>query len=221
MYAYNVRMTANLSTRKRSRPRLTRELIAAEALALIDSEGLDALNMRELAGRLDAGTMSLYRYFGSKRELLDAAVDAAAADFEPPAARGKPRTRLLAYLRAVREWLQRHPAVIQLRVREAITRPSAFAISEQGVQILLDAGLSPAQAAPAFRLLFNFVFGNVAFAGPEPTAEQRAQLSEALGALPADAFPALTTVGDAWADALGGRAQFEYEANRILDGLGL
>ncbi|HKQ84763.1 MAG TPA: TetR family transcriptional regulator [Steroidobacteraceae bacterium] len=45
--------------------------IVAVALALVDEEGLDSLNMRALAARLGLQASTLYWYIGSKEELLN------------------------------------------------------------------------------------------------------------------------------------------------------
>ena len=52
------------------KPRLTREEIAVVALALADTEGLEAVSMRRVASELGVGTMSLYYYVQTKDELL-------------------------------------------------------------------------------------------------------------------------------------------------------
>jgi AcrR family transcriptional regulator len=67
-------------------PRFTREQLARRALGIIDAYGADGLTMRRLAGELGIGTMTLYRYFPSKNDLVDAAIDAAAAEIVLPAA---------------------------------------------------------------------------------------------------------------------------------------
>ena len=48
----------------REQPALSREQIVAEALRLLDEEGIDALSMRKLGARLGAGATSLYRKLG-------------------------------------------------------------------------------------------------------------------------------------------------------------
>ena len=44
----------------RKRSQLSRERIAAVALAIADAEGFQAVSMRRVAQELDVGTMSLY-----------------------------------------------------------------------------------------------------------------------------------------------------------------
>ncbi|GAB3186634.1 TetR/AcrR family transcriptional regulator [Nesterenkonia suensis] len=61
---------------KGPRPTLTLEQIVQAAVELADTDGLEALSMRQLAQRLGVGTMSLYRYVPSKTELLNLMLDA-------------------------------------------------------------------------------------------------------------------------------------------------
>ena len=51
---------------------LSRGQIVDAALALIDTEGLDAATMPRLAQQLGVGTMSLYRHVQDKDDLIDA-----------------------------------------------------------------------------------------------------------------------------------------------------
>ena len=50
--------------------------IAAAALAIADSEGIDAVTMRRVARELGAGTMTLYHYVRTKDDLLALMSDA-------------------------------------------------------------------------------------------------------------------------------------------------
>src|SRR5436305_4757600 len=113
------------------RPRLSREELAQAALAFLDTHGLEGLSMRRLAAALDVGTMTLYGYFRSKDELLDAAVDAAVADIRPaPPNAGPWQHRLRATMRRTRDTLSRHPALVQLRVQLPVLRPEALRFCE-------------------------------------------------------------------------------------------
>ena len=55
---------------------LTRRAVVEEALRLVDSQGLDAVTLRALAGRLGVQAPTLYWHVHSKGELLDALADA-------------------------------------------------------------------------------------------------------------------------------------------------
>ena len=54
----------------RRKSQLTREKIAAAALAIADKEGFEAVSMRRVAQELKVGTMSLYYYVKTKDDLL-------------------------------------------------------------------------------------------------------------------------------------------------------
>jgi AcrR family transcriptional regulator len=198
---------------------LTRDDIARAALAMVDEEGIDALSMRRLADRLGAGTMTLYGYFRSKEELLDAAVGAAAAEFAFTPPPGPLRDRLRTYVHAVRDVLERHPALPQLRGRQPILQPAAFGISEPGMRILLDAGFPSEEAARAFRVLFVHTFGSLLFGPHPPTPAEVRAARAALLTLPEDEFPAVTSAAEAIAVATGGHEQFDYGLELILDAL--
>ena len=66
------------------RPRLTREDLAATAIRIADTEGLDALSMRRLATELEVGTMTLYHYVRTKDELLTLVNDAVMGEVVVP-----------------------------------------------------------------------------------------------------------------------------------------
>ena len=57
------------------RGRLSRPLVVAAALELIDTEGLGGLSMRRVGQRLKVEAMSLYGYVTNREALLDAVVD--------------------------------------------------------------------------------------------------------------------------------------------------
>lgn len=50
---------------------LTREIVVEQALLLLDDVGLDGLNLRALAARLEVKAPALYWHFSSKQDLVD------------------------------------------------------------------------------------------------------------------------------------------------------
>ena len=52
-------------------PSLSRDEIAASAVTLADTQGIEAVSMRALAVELGVGAASLYRYVARKDELID------------------------------------------------------------------------------------------------------------------------------------------------------
>jgi AcrR family transcriptional regulator len=65
-----------------SRPRLTRERVVAEALAVIAEDGVHALTMRSLAARLGVVPAAVYRHVRSKQQLQDLLLDGVLAEIE-------------------------------------------------------------------------------------------------------------------------------------------
>jgi AcrR family transcriptional regulator len=202
-----------------NRTTLTRESIAATALALLDRDGLDALSMRRLADELGVGTMTLYGYFRSKGELLDAVLDASVVDSGVLHPEGSWRERATALARSVRANLERHPALIQIRLRQPMTRPAQFRWTEAVMQSLVDSGLPRDQAARAFRVLFTYVFGFVAFSPAGAADESRTAVRTALAALPPDDYPLLSAMADEAAAAAAGDEQFDFGLELVLDGI--
>lgn len=95
--------------------RLSRDLIAAAAIALVDREGQRALSMRRLARELGVATMSLYTYVASRQELLAEIADALYREVDMSAVPGERwddtmRRSVASY----REVALRHPHVYLL-----------------------------------------------------------------------------------------------------------
>jgi AcrR family transcriptional regulator len=198
---------------------LTRESIAAAALELVDRDGLEALSMRRLADELGVGTMTLYGYFRSKTELLEALMDSAVTVPEVPTLEGHWRERLVLVARGLRAYLESHPALVQIRAQQRLTRPRQFVATELMTRALLDAGLSREEAARAFRVVFTYVFGFVAFS-PTTTADvARREVRSALAGLDPATYPALASMPDEAAAAAAGDEQFEYGLELMLDGI--
>lgn len=66
------------------RPSHTRAEIARAALEIADAEGFDAVSMRRVAQKLDAGTMTLYHYVANKEDLITLMVDEVMAELLVP-----------------------------------------------------------------------------------------------------------------------------------------
>jgi AcrR family transcriptional regulator len=198
---------------------LTREAVARAALERLDASGIEALSMRRLAESLGVGTMTLYGYFRSKQELLDAVVDVGFSDYQPPAAGGDLRTTLRAFALSARDVLARHPALVEIRGEGPILRPRGFRVTELGIRVLTEAGFGADDAARCFRLLFDYVFGYAIVNRRPPSPELRREALASLVALPPEEFPHLTAVREEMADAVGEEGQFEYGLDRILDGI--
>jgi AcrR family transcriptional regulator len=201
------------------RPGLSRERVIEAASRFLDRHGLEALSMRRLGEELGVGTMTLYGYFRNKEELLDALVDATAEKIQIPRGRRGWRSKIRALMEEIRTTLSERPAGVLLRQRRPMWSPGALRVSEAGIQALREAGFSKADAARAYRSLFNYTFGFAAFTPPDVSSELRRKALATLAALPEDQYPAQTEAASELADAIGGEAQFHYGLDLLLDGL--
>jgi AcrR family transcriptional regulator len=213
-------IAAESRRRRRGRPnRYSREQIARAALDLVDADGMEALTMQRLAERLGAGTMTLYGYFRSRDELLDAIVDAAVEGVDLPRSTGTWREQLRETVLAVGRALTEHPAVVEIRVRRPILRPDALQFAERVIGLLREAGFDAEEAASGFRAIFTYTFGFAALS-PERTSGDARHLATAVAAsLEAERFPNLVETRREWTEAMAGAAQFDYGLDRLLDGL--
>jgi AcrR family transcriptional regulator len=202
-----------------ARTGLTRADVAAKALEILDRDGVDGLTMRRLAEELEVGTMTLYGYMRNKEEVLDAAVDLAVSTSPGFKRSGDWRTDLRALI--VGSWrnLNRHPALVQIRLRQPVLRPEALRFGEAGMAILIGAGFPPAEAARSFRLLFTYAFGFAGLSPDRETESARRQADAVLIGLDPDHYPSLTGAREEFTRAMAGHEAFEYGLERILDGL--
>jgi len=95
---------------KPDQPALSRAAIVREAIAMLDADGIEALSMRKLGARLNAGATSLYRHVATKDELMELAVDEVAAEIHVPPAGGPDwRADVTEAARSFRATALRHP----------------------------------------------------------------------------------------------------------------
>lgn len=175
--------------------------------------------MRRLAAELGIGTMTLYGYFRTKDELIDAAVDAAVAEVPINRGGGTWKEQLRELMRGVHESLVRHPSGVRIRLSRPMLSPRALQITEAALAVLEDAGFDRAEATRAYRALFTYTFGFATFNSPERPEEAKRHTKVALTALSTDDYPALSGAASEAAETVAGNAQFEFGLERLLDGL--
>ena len=141
---------------------MTRPLVVATALRLVDRDGLDGVSMRRVAAALKATPMALYRHVPGKAALLDALAAAVFAEIEFPDDPGLSLAdRIRFSVRSLRGMLHTHPWVVTLVLRGPVLGAGVYRASDAGLRQLLATGMSPATVAAAFRLLHSFTIGYV------------------------------------------------------------
>jgi AcrR family transcriptional regulator len=115
-------------------PALSRDAIVREAVAMLDADGIEALSMRKLGARLNAGATSLYRHVATKDELMELAVDEVAAEIQVPAADAADwRAAVTAAAGSFRTTALRHPWLSSVlgQAGLAYLGPNLMAFSER------------------------------------------------------------------------------------------
>jgi AcrR family transcriptional regulator len=152
---------ARPSRGKREQPALSRQQIVAEAVRLLDAEGVAALSMRKLGTRLGAGATSLYRHVANKDELVELAVDEVfgelrAPDMSDPA---NWREATVACAQEMRAVILRHPWMASMLGAMAYLGPNLMRLSEDLLTMLEAAGFSLTEANSAMNTVFAYVIG--------------------------------------------------------------
>jgi AcrR family transcriptional regulator len=199
-------------------PRFTREELARRALAIMDEHGTEALTMRRLAQELGMGTMALYRYFPSKSDLMDAAIDIAAPEIALPEPGAGPwKDQLAALARALFGAGLRHPSMARERFDRPLQSPGAVRVTDRALALLLEAGLGREEAVAAFKALLLHTLGAAAFAASEARDEVRRRATERHASVDGEELPAMAAVADELTAALGGDQAFEFGLAALLD----
>ncbi|GAB2687474.1 TetR/AcrR family transcriptional regulator [Kitasatospora kifunensis] len=220
--------------RKREQPSLSREHIVAVALELLDAEGLEALSMRKLGTRLNAGATSLYTHVANKDELLELAVDAVYGEIEPPTPAGRDQWRAAAVSSAqsLRSTFLKHPWMASVVGELGVTQlgPNMARLSEGMLALFETAGLPAGEADFAVSTFAGYVLGMTTSEAAWLTTLARSGQSEqdwVAGLLPA-AEEALRDHPQLRAQYAAVRdkdprevrdEKFDYGLQRVLDGL--
>jgi AcrR family transcriptional regulator len=175
---------------------LSRESIVAEALRLVDEEGLEALTVRRLGERLGVTMMALYWHVRDKAQLLDLVGEAALREVDVPALTGDWVADVRDLLTAAREGLHRHPNAAALAFGRARYGPSGLALFERILSILVGAGFAGDEAGLAYMALYTFLRGNWSSeASARADLASLGEFRDYLASLPMDRFPYSVSIG--------------------------
>src|ERR1700685_4652224 len=207
--------------------KITRELVLATALELIDRDGADALSMRRLAAALDRDPMILYRHAPGKAALLDGVVETVCAQLKVAPADPDWTAQLRGIARDYRALALAHPNVVPLLVTRPLATPLALRPRGtlrplgDGLDLLTRAGFSGPDALHIYRALFGFLNGHVlnelqeVVENPDETDDL---LRLGLHRLPIGEFPLLRGLAHALA-SYDGAAELERGLDILLTGL--
>ena len=207
--------------------RLSRDIVLAKALELVDAEGLEALSMRRLGMELGRDPMSLYRYAQNRAALLDGVAELVLDDLsiEPSDPDWKAQLRKIAH--SLRRQALRHPNAVPLLVTRPLSTPlglrplGTLRPLEQILSLLVAAGFEPADALHVYRAYYGFLYGHILNELQEfvvDPGENEALLRLGLHRLPAKDFPWLRALAPALAE-YDGEAELEQGLAILLSGL--
>ena len=140
-------------------PRIDRPQVLAEALALADERGLEALTMAALADRLGVTSMALYRHVANKADLLDGVVEILLGEAAVPSPDLPWTERLSTVATGIRATAQRHPSVFPLLLQWPATTERALRTREAVYAALAEAGLAKDRIGQVERLVSTAVLG--------------------------------------------------------------
>jgi AcrR family transcriptional regulator len=202
---------------------LSRARVIDGALALIDTDGLDAVTMPRLAKHLGVGTMSLYRHVDDKNDLINAVAERVLGDVQVPDGKDDDwEGRVVGYLRALRDAALAHPALARILAERGLTVGPVFEQLEQAHSILRRAGFSDEGAVRTFYTLFTYVFGFVIWELPrvhdQPATAYVDSWTTAIDQLDINSYPTMHALREELTTAASSE-QFEYGLDRLVRSL--
>lgn len=170
--------------------RLTREKIAAAALAIADREGFESVSMRRVAHELKAGTMSLYHYVKTKDDLIAAMDDALMSEALLPSLPKGWRRAMTEIAKRTHAIFIRHPWALA-SLLSAPPGLNAMRHMEQCLEALAETPMTRKQKITLLATVDDFVFGH---ALREAADDAAIDIEFATAQLATGAFPQLAEV---------------------------
>lgn len=180
-------MTSSTPRTRRARGSLTPDAIL-EAAERAAAGGIDAMTVRTIAAELDASPMSLYRYFATMDELVDALLDRVLGRFVPPAQTDDWVADLGAFAQAHRAVLDAHPWAVPALFTHPNPGINATRIGEVALGLVRRGGVTGRSAVVLFSAVLALNYGWCAFSTARSRVPQEA-LAAGLAAIPAAVYP--------------------------------
>lgn len=216
-------------TRRGPKPRVTGEQVIASAIAIADTDGIDAVSMRSVAERLGLTAMSLYGYVPSKGVLVDAMLDRILGERAANPATGEHwRDGLHQLAHDTWDIYRRHPWALHVTMTHRPFGPNILAGLEVTLRTVSGLGLAPEDMIQIVNTVDDYVHGALAASLETAEADQGSGLTgeawlEQHGALLAEfaAFEDYPTLMELWShDTFTEREiDFEFGLQRVLDGI--
>ncbi|MFE0106150.1 TetR/AcrR family transcriptional regulator C-terminal domain-containing protein [Streptomyces sp. NPDC059009] len=142
-------------------PVLGAELIAREALALIDEEGADAFSLPRLAARLGVKTASLYNHLDGRAAVIEGVRRLVVEEMDVAAFGALPwPDALRSWARSYRDAFARHPHAIELLATTTISSPATLTMYEAVVSALARGGWPRERLVSVLTCVESFLLGS-------------------------------------------------------------
>jgi AcrR family transcriptional regulator len=223
------RSVRHRSTRDRpAKAPLSEDAVVDAALAILQSEGLEAVTMRRVAQALDTGAASLYVYVSGRDGLLQAMLDRVAATIELESPDPSCwRAQLHTMLSRMRQALAAYPGIAALTLADPPTTEAVLRVTENLLGILFAGRIEPQDAAWTCDLFVLLVTGVASEDDVRRTRgrsddgdrqEHVDELYETFAGLPPDRFP-LIAAHAAQMVAGDGEERFRFAIDVVIDGV--
>jgi AcrR family transcriptional regulator len=170
--------------------KLSRESIAAAALAIADTEGFANVSMRRVAQELGVGTMSLYYYVKTKDDLIAVMDDALMGEALLPSIPKDWRRALTEIATRTHDLFLRHPWAL-VSMLSAPPGINAMRHMEQCLEALAGTSMTAQQKLALLATVDDFVFGH---ALREASADGTIDVEFAKAQMATGTFPRLAEV---------------------------
>jgi AcrR family transcriptional regulator len=149
------------------------EAILKTAVAIVDRGGVEALTMRQLGEELGTGTMTVYRHFATKEDLLDAMADLVLSQLSLPSVGDDPLAAISRLAYAMRDAMREHPTVVRLFASRVISSHGALRGGyEAPLAVLRAAGCDGETAVRMYGALLTYTLGFTIYQLPRPWGSQ-------------------------------------------------
>ncbi|MEL4505795.1 TetR/AcrR family transcriptional regulator [Luteococcus sp. H138] len=141
---------------------LNAQVLRQAVLEVADTEGLDAVSVRNVARHLGVEAMSIYHWYPNKDALLAAAWDEVVCRLDPDAlsTQASWQDYAGAFADQLRDQLLRHPNALPIMLGRHVSTPESMTVIDRVVASLHQRGLSYASAVDVVNTLSMFTMAH-------------------------------------------------------------
>jgi AcrR family transcriptional regulator len=196
----------------RRKVQLSREKIAAAALAIADADGFQAVSMRRVALDLGVGTMSLYYYVKTKDDLIAVMDDALMSEAILPSLPKDWKRAIAEIATRTHSIFLRHPWAL-VSMSSAPPGVNAMRHMEQCLEALARTSMTAKEKLALLAMVDDFVFGH---ALRQTANDQEVDLEFAAAQIATGNFPRLAEIFGSGRLEVG-KGRFQTGLRLLLD----